>query len=149
MVWRCPANPIEHLKVLACGVHDQYHVRLQEVGQRGKVYLQRVDQDQALLPGHLYQGHLWEVSLLAVEFGIHSDPRLCSQDLQEVGEVVLARDQAVLGGGPPVQADSPASVGKSASTQAVVPPNTFTASRPCPRRNSAAARLRPPRAQMT
>ena len=35
--------------------------------------------------------------LLAAELGIHSDPRLCSQDLQEVGEVVLARDQAVLG----------------------------------------------------
>ena len=143
------ADSVEYLQILTGGVHDHQQIGLNKIGKCCQVQLQRVQQDKATLPGDLYQGHPGEVGLLAMKLRIDRYAFLPGEGPDQIAELRLIGDQAVRRIGPPVQAGLPDSVGRPASTQAVVPPATLTASRPSALRNSAAALLRPPFAQIT
>jgi hypothetical protein len=142
-------------------VHDEEHVGGQHGGECPEVHSEGIDQGQAVTPGHLQQRHLRVVGALAVELGVDGDAALLEQDADEVDQLRLCLDRCrcrSIGAaddpsGPASSSASqlpdPPDTGKPAATQASVPPATFTASIPRTLRNSAAARLRPPLAQMT
>ena len=144
-----PTHPVEDLEVLAGSVHHDEQIRLHQPGEGRQVQFKGIDEGEAALPGHLDQGDPGEVGLLTVELGVDRYACPVREGRDQVVELRLVRQWAESRIGSPVQAGLPESVGRSASTHAVVPPVTLTASRPSVMRNSAASRLRPPLAQIT
>ena len=142
--WTCPTNPaaiwvsnrwagtgaagqLEHLEVLVGGVQHGHAVAVEDLGQRGDVDGQRVDQGQPVAPGHLHQGQLREVGALAVELGVDRVGRRVAQGVEHGGEAGVGVDQPVAAHRA-VNPRRPVSTGKPASIQARVPPATLTTS---------------------
>ena len=128
--------------------HDQ-HLGVQHRPEGAHVHIERVYESNPRRPAHLYEGYFRKVGALPVELRVDGQPRLPSDLRQEGLETLLGVDQTVLGGRGRTQTGSPESTVFPASSQAVVPPTTLTASVPSSRRSPAATRLRPPFAQIT
>ena len=73
------AGEVEDLEVLVGGVQHRERVAVEDLGERREVDRERVDQDQAAVPGELHQRDLRVVGALAVELGVERVRRLVAQ----------------------------------------------------------------------
>lgn len=137
------AGGVEHLEVLAGGVHHGQAGALEQWPQPGDVDLEGVDEGDLVVPGQLDQGQLGEVRALAVELGVEGPDLDGEELLDESGQVPVVGDDRRRRRGQ--EGAGPESTGRPASIQARVPPATLTASTPVaqPGRGVVAAVARP------
>ena len=125
------ARPLEDLEVLAGRVHDARRLAVEQAPQRGDVDDERVDEHDLVPGGQLQEGELRVVGALAVELGVERVGIDARRLVDEGGELSLGVDPAEAGfRGPGRYGSIPVDTGSPASTHAVVPPATFTASMP-------------------
>jgi hypothetical protein len=87
-----PAGPVQHLEVLARGVHHHGGRTLEGPGERGEIDRERIDEGLLVVPRQLHQGELGEVGLLAVELGVDTERRHLHQLLDDLDQLVVPID---------------------------------------------------------
>ena len=136
----------EHVEILLGGVEHRQGVRLEQAPERRHVDGERVDQrDLAVTPAELHQCEGRKVGAFPMEFGVDRVPLLGEHRVDDLTQAGVVVDPPVVELG----RHAPASTGRPESTQASVPPATFTTSRPWAATNSHARILRAPDRQIT